>query len=119
MLPCQQFHQSSTITELIHKVVIVFGFKHFIVHDNVVSLSNHGKGLYFIHCTLLQLGILMQFLGGNDFNSILLVGFGVFCPVDFTVVALPNDLEERVIVDHFDHEDNKRLIVDLLIYFLN
>ena len=119
MLSCQQFHQSSTITELIHKIVIVFGFKHFIVHDNMVSLSNHSEGLHFIHRTFLQLRVLMQFLGGNDFDGILLVSFGVFCPVDFTVVALPNYLEERVIVDHFDHVDNKRLMVVLLIYFFN
>jgi hypothetical protein len=56
----------------------------------------------------------MQFLGGDDLNSVLLVGFDIFSSINFTVIALSNDLKESVVVDHFDHGD-KKLMVERLV----
>jgi hypothetical protein len=52
----------------------------------------------------------MKFFGGDDFDGIFLIGFGVFSSINFTVIALSDNLQKSVIVDHFDH--GKMLKVD-------
>ena len=55
----EHLHEGTSIAKLINEIIVVAGFEHFIVHDDMICLSNGSKGLDFIHGALQEFAILM------------------------------------------------------------
>lgn len=84
--------EGAPIAELIHEVVVVGGFQHVQVPNDMRRGLHVRKRLYLVDGAFLQLGYLFELGNFDNFDSHHLFGDHMDALVDLAVGALPNEL---------------------------
>ena len=81
--------KSTSITVLINKVIIVCCFENLDKSDDMGSILDFRKSLYFVDSELLKFRTGFKFLNFDDLDSYSLVCFLVDCSIHFSELTLP------------------------------
>lgn len=102
--------QSSTVAELINEVIIIGGFKHIDVSDDVGWCFEVREYVDLIEDSFFQFRHFLELVSVHHFDGDFLLGLHIECTKDDWVSASANLLLQIVIFNDFSHNTYKIII---------
>jgi hypothetical protein len=91
------------VAVLVDEVVVVPGLEVVLVPDYVLAGRNGRKGVDLVDSALFELVALLVFFDRNDLDRELAHLLGVYGPVDLAETALSHLLNQRIVINYFNH----------------
>lgn len=94
--------QSSTVTKLIDKIIVIGSSKHLYKLNNI-DVVDLRKNSYFVIGELTQFRCMLKFLNVHHLHCIGLLVLTILSLIDVTVLPLSNLLQQNVVLNDFVH----------------